>query len=278
MKVSVVTWDASFRENLHTIDAFGPQTGVDVEFIWVDFYDVSELIKEQLSNYQNCRYLGLGNDPGDSWHLGKCINSGVLASTGDILIIPDGDIVVGKEFITKVVDEMKRYNDIALYFRRYDEPSKTINDESSFTFENLSERCVLTNPTNYAGCLVLHRALFDRINGFEEHWAFSGPGINGIETNTRLRNCGALIKWCEEKIFHPWHEATGSSATTQEDKRELAIKSTQYHWILPYAGIAQSWIVRQRALSLSSQSSAGECDVILKKLPQELSRYAQKYY
>src|SRR5690606_36152166 len=119
-----------------------------------------------------------------------------------------------------------------------------------FDLGDLEKNCKLTNPTNYAGCLVLHRQMFEQIRGYEEHSAFSGPGINGMETYTRLRNCGASIKWGDAKIYHPWHESTGSSSASAEERKMLAELASRYHWIIPYAGITQSWIVWQRSLNL----------------------------
>jgi glycosyltransferase involved in cell wall biosynthesis len=273
MKVSIVTWDASFRESLHTIDSFGPQTSDTVEFIWVDYYNVNKRVKKKLSKFEYCHFLNLDFEKNVPWHLGKCINAGIKEASGDILIIPDGDIVVSNDFVSKVCMEMGEAEDKVVYFRRYDELAADMSQDDDIV--SLENRCVLTNPTNYAGCLVLHRNLFDRINGFEEHWAFAGPGINGKETNIRLQNSGALIRWSEDKIYHPWHNSTGRSASSDEEKRELANLMLNYHWLLPYAGMLQSWIVRQRALQLSTRASTDECDSLFSSLPQKLKIYVK---
>ena len=37
------------------------------------------------------------------WHLGKCLNAAILESKGDLIVIPDGDIVVEENFLEEVL-------------------------------------------------------------------------------------------------------------------------------------------------------------------------------
>ncbi|MDH5601936.1 MAG: glycosyltransferase [Gammaproteobacteria bacterium] len=269
MKLSVITWDASFRESFHTIKSFGNQLGDDSEFIWVENYEVCRKAKQIIDRYSKCRYLELKAED-NGWHLGQCINAGVNVAEGEILVIPDGDIEVSEDFLAKVKAEMIDSQDLVLYYRRYDEIR---NGSSQIKSGDGEGKYRLVNPTNYAGCVVMHKKMFIKINGFEEHICFSGPGVNGMEMFVRLRNAGAKIKWCVEKIFHPWHEATGSSSMTREMRSSLRQLGSRFGWLIPYAGVAQSWVIHSRSLSLSSKSSIEECNHILADIPDELKEY-----
>ena len=59
--------------------------------------------------------IKLGNSKEKNWHLGKCINEGVRQSSGDILVIPDGDVIVEKDFLQHVQRECDQDN-LVTYF------------------------------------------------------------------------------------------------------------------------------------------------------------------
>ncbi len=274
MKISVVTWDAGFREKLLTIDCFQAQGLLPDEVMWVDYYAASGQVKKRLSKSPGFRSLDLGHDRDSAWHLGSCINRGVDAATGDILVIPDGDIFMDTEFLQCVADCIDRGpEELVVYFRRFDEPDTGSDVHQTPTIEKLRKSTILTNPTNYGGCVAMRRGTFEKIGGYEEHPVFSGPGMNGMETYTRLRNAGCAIQWASHPIYHPWHVMTGSSSTDDAKRRELEQLKLDFPWLVSYSGILQSWIVHRRALAVSHQASRAECDQIIDELPEALQRY-----
>lgn len=267
MKVSIIAWDANFRENLHTIDCFAKQVfpSIDFEFIWVDYYRSNKRVKQKIEQYENFKLVTLNNENSEEWHLGQCINAGVSKSMGDLLVIPDGDIVVEANFLEYVVNQCNLLNHIT-YFRRYDELECDACLESS-TIKHLAQYSSLLAPVNYAGCMVLRKEDFLKVNGYEEHSVFSGPGMNAMEMNIRLRNFGMYIRFSEKKIYHPWHVNTGIS---NEDKRQRAIlklAKNDYPWIVPYSGIKQSWVTYMREKEISIEANIKDADLILSKLP-----------
>jgi hypothetical protein len=267
MKISIITWDASFRESFHTVDSFGEQkySGKDYEFIWADYYEnrTQDLVSK-VNQYPNFRILNLGNNSEDQWHLGKILNEGIKQSKGDVLIIPDGDVVVSDEFLLKVEDIFNRESgdDFVCYFRRWDEPEGS-SGENSRDILHLKEACRLNNPTNYAGCFAIRRSAFEKFGFFEEHEVFSGPGANGLEQYLRFRNHGMKIMWSDLPIYHPHHSFSGSS-DKKCDKIFEAAKSNP--WIQPYMGLKQSWVIRMRELDLSWKANDSSIDVYLSQL------------
>ena len=217
MKISVIAWDCSFREKFHTVDSFCTQDypNTDFEFIWVDFYDNNnpELLKK-IEAYPNASLLNLKHSKDTNWHLGKCINAGVKAAKGELLVFPDGDIIVHKDHLQVIEQQLQQHKDLVVYFRRWDE-LKHSHGTKSYTQAYLEEHTKLLNATNYAGCFALHRSAFETINGYEESNVFAGPGANGKETYLRLRNAGFAIKWHDKKIYHTLH--TSWSLNTTED-------------------------------------------------------------
>ena len=270
MKISIIVWDANFREYTHTIDFFARQNFAknNYEFIWVDFYNSNDRIRKKIDGYSNTRLVSLGNLPDTLWHLGTCINEAVKISSGELIVIPDGDIAVEPDFLSYVWDAHQKYQDLILYFKRYDEPKHAASEQSHSSIPHLQQHARLTNPTNYAGCLSLKRKNFERINGYETHEVFSGPGINGMETYIRLRNAGMAIKWApEKKIYHPWHPSSGSTGHGDDMVSALNLAKISYPWIYPYAGIKQSWIIHRRKLSGETLANEETCEKSLMHMP-----------
>ena len=277
VKISVITWDGSFREHMHTIDAFCnqdfPQS--EFEFIWVDFYSSSQRVRQKIGKYGNARLMTLDRSDGEEWHLGECLNAGVKNSSGELLVIADGDIVVEPDFLTYVQQSHEKHDDLALFFRRYDEPQHASCDASRSSTDYLKHVCKLTNSTNYAACLSLKRRDFDRVKGYETHRTFSGAGANGLEIYNRLRNAGMVVKWASDKrSYHPWHSASGS--VRHDDVSALRLARQRYNWIIPNVIPEQSWIIHRRGLSVATVADAEECDKYLSEIPEINMEFYEK--
>lgn len=243
--ISVVTWDAGFRESYHTVDFFSRQTldKNQFEFIWADYYSsINPVLQDKIQAMDNGRTLCLGGE--GKWHLGRILNAATRESKGDLIVIPDGDIAVEENFLEEVVRCHENYLDLALYFRRWDEQKPGAGRKDRPPISMLKEICKLTNPTNYGGCLTISKKAFDHVHGYEEHELFSEAGANGMDLYTRLKNAGFPIMWHpDHKIYHPWHE--GSAPQDSEYKLKVNL---------------QNWVIRQRDLSVTFQSDPTDVD------------------
>lgn len=233
VKISVITWNGGFREYFHTIDSFAQQTlpQSEYEFIWVEYFDsaVAELTRkiEDVPNAQLICLNGQGH-----WHAGKCMNSGVAASSGDLLVIVDGDVVVKPNFLEQIWDVHRESDKLVVYVRRWDEPQTHHNPK--ITIEHLEQVCYLPNPLNCGGCVTLHRETFAAVRGYEEHPIIGGVGAVSKEFYTRLQNAGFPIVWLADmKVFHPWHPGTLPSANTRHQR-------------------VQAWVIEQRLMNLDT--------------------------
>lgn len=207
--ISVITWDASFRESYHTVDFFNRQSLSKnlFEFVWVEYYaSIRNELAEKILDMGNGRVV-CHNGKG-KWHLGQCLNAAVRECKGELLVIPDGDIVVEEDFLEEVSRIHSQYQELVLYFRRWDE-CKPEGSATCIDLDNLREFCTLSNPTNYGGCVTLPKKTFNRVSGYEEHQLFSEAGANGMDLYTRLKNSGSPIMWHpSHRIYHPWHKGS----------------------------------------------------------------------
>ena len=243
-KISVVTWDGGFRESFHTVDFFANQTiPVDeYEFIWVEYYGTAEtILVEKINGLENGKLIYLNGE--ENWHAGKCMNAGVNASLGELVVIIDGDIIVQPDFLEKVWEKHKNQDNLVLYFRRWDELEEThLPDKSRNSIDHLNQFCRLLQPENYASCISLRRETIDAVGGYEEHSIFGGAGAVSKELHWRLRNAGFPVVWHpKEKIFHPWHPGTAPSYKNPKVRK-------------------QQWLIRQRSLMLDTVASSNQIE------------------
>ena len=268
MKISVISWDANFRENSHCLDFFYHQNfpRKDYEFIWVDYFGSNDTFRRKINNFDNFKLLPLKNSPKKPWHLGECINAGAAAASGEIFVFPDGDIVVDPYFLSYIWDTQSCSNNLALYFFRYDEPYGAPEGQNKFSLDYLKSHSQLNNSANYAGCLSIKRNNFINIKGFEIHRAFSGPGAIALEAYTRIKNSGMSVKWASKNIYHPWHPNSGNS--NQNARYALRLAKQNYDWIIPYAGLEQSWIIHCRSKNREYLADTHRCDKFLSSMPK----------
>ena len=246
--ISVITWDAGFRESFHTVDFFDKQTLSKkyFEFIWVDYYStINTDLQLRINKMGNGKAICCGGM--GKWHLGKCINSAVKKCEGDLIIIPDGDVVVDDSFLDTVIDCHNQHDNLVLYFRRMDEPEKKDVNNHNISLRRLRESCRLNNPLNYGGCISLSKKTFIDVEGYEEHDLFSQAGANGKELYVRLKNAGFPIMWHpSHKIYHPWHRGSGPKDPDYQRKIML-----------------QNYVIQQRDLSIATKADKLAVDSII---------------
>lgn len=269
--ISVIAWDGGFRESFHTIDCFGRQSLSKrlFEFVWVDYYGGQDAARNRINQLKNFRLVSL-NKPGNTqWHLGEMINTAASQAANDYLLIVDGDIAVDDDFLETVC---KNYldKDIVTYVRRYDGPALRKTENSPLNLKHLKKQATLINPTNFAGCLIISKKQFLYLKGFEQSSYFSGPGMIAKEFYVRLRNAGIPVRWASDIcVFHPSHEGSGMPAQAHQIET-LKRMATNNPWIVPYSGLFQSWIVRNRELNLDQFADANQCDAYINSIPKEL--------
>ncbi len=242
MKISVVMVDGGFRERYHAVDSFCDQDLPlsEYEVIWVEFYDkVSPVLREKQQQYRNFRVVTL-NRTGE-YHSSFCFNRGIVESRGELLVIPDADVLVERNFLRDVAEEHRQCEDLAMYIYRYNEMKEDHRED--IDMNRLRAVCRLTGPTNFGGCLTVRKRWLLQINGYEQHPVFgSGFHANGADVAGRFRVLGLKIKWHPQlKLYHPYHDLTLTHMETSYNKqlRFIEWRRRKLQW-LAYQGIDQA--------------------------------------
>jgi hypothetical protein len=207
-RVSVVMVDGSFREFFHSIRFFADQTWApeDFELLWVEYYDsVNPALQAEIGRYPNCRVITLDRPRSELYHSSFCFNKGIEESRGELILVPDADLVVEQDFIERVWAEHQTNDKLVMYMYRYDEPEES--HEEPVALPHLRRVGKITNPSNFGGCLSVRKKWLLAINGYDQHPVFaSGYHANGLDVNCRLKALGLHVMWHPElKMYHPWH-------------------------------------------------------------------------
>lgn len=230
--------DGSFRESFHSIDFFGNQTlsAAEYELLWVEYYDgIKPQLKCKIEQFPNMRIIKLGGD--GVYHSSFCFNAGIKASVGELVVIPDADVVVEGDFLERVWEEQAKNQSLAMYIYRFNEPEE--KHVPYIEIERLRNVCSLTNPANYGGCVSIRKMWLFEVNGYEQHPLFgTGYHANGLDLYTRLKNLGLHVMWHPKlRLYHPWHPLTEMDDTLYRLQRIVIDYRSKSLMTNPFNGI-----------------------------------------
>ena len=210
MKISVIMVDGSYREQIYTAKYLSEQNfpNEEYELLWIDNFNNPH---KELAKLPKVKVTCLNRNPPQA--LAFCFNEGIRQAQGELLIIPDADMVIpDKDFLSKVW-ELHQPNDKAVYyFYRYNEPSAGLL--KSFELDELDKVCLCTNERNYGTCLSVRKKWLVAIGMYDEYSAFFGVAhAHGKDLAKRFENFGLSIYWDKKiKLYHPWHTMSGMAA------------------------------------------------------------------
>jgi len=255
-KISILLVDGSYRPHFAVIDSLKRQTFAadDFEVLWIEYYDkLKQELIDKMKDRNNFQVITL-NENG-IYHSSYCFNRGITASRGELLVIPDADVLAGENFLETVWNEHQTNERLVMYVYRMDEPKQPGNPPFCLDLDSLKKKCELVNPSNYGGCLTVRKKWMLKINGYERHEVFrtGGDHSNGLDVYTRFKNLGMHVMWHPElRLYHPWHPQNPRRINVYRPQVAFVNHRAKNLDILPYKGIDPS-LDREIPLSLHEQ-------------------------
>jgi GT2 family glycosyltransferase len=125
-------------------------------------------------------------------------NAGARASSGEVLLFVDADVVVPRDTVGRVDELFTQEPDLTAVFGSYDDDPPRVNFLSQY--KNLShhyfhQRAPEEASTFWAGCGAIRRSAFLAAGGFDE--GYGRPSVEDIELGYRLKRAGHRIRLCK---------------------------------------------------------------------------------
>ncbi len=237
-RISVIMVDGSFRERYDSIDFMARQdmSPDDYELIWVEYYGtIAPDLQRRIDARPRFRVIALGRT--GTYHSSYCFNQGIAEARGDLVVIPDADVIAEPGFLNAVWQDHQASDRLVTYYHRHNEPKDQHVDE--FSLEHLRAVCELTNPSNHGACLSVRRHWLDEINGYEQSPIFAtGFHANDKDVYARLCGLGLMVRWNPGvKLFHPWHDMTGELTPHYTPQLDVISWRSRTLSTLPFQGM-----------------------------------------
>lgn len=253
MKYSFISWDCSFRNFFHLVDSLiaqeYPRNQFELIFVeqrtqeYADAFNHRLNLKSLRDKYEeskekiNIKIFYLNDPPASPYHLGKCLNAGLIQAQGDIISTMDGDLLLPTNFLIKLTKFHEQQIGVVNLVRRmceYPVGVTTFRDwtKSSFEFNKCLNACKDKNlpipriVANKAPLISAQREFWQMIGGFDPNilWSTS-VSKSGIDVNCRLELVTQTESLALPDIFavHPWHPI-GYARRGRKEKDKQVIK------------------------------------------------------
>jgi hypothetical protein len=262
MKHTIISWDCSFRNFFHLIDALLVQdySHGDFELIYVEQRErqVADEFNDQLGlkslwdRYEEVReklqikVIYLGKDLREPYHLGKCNNEGLRIAKGEIISVMDGDQLLPRDFLTKLDECHWRNSRAVVNIHRksaiYPVGVKNFKDwpNAIIDYKECLKACPdrftkMSKRVNNMGPMIsARREFWHAIGGYDESQIWGTVlSKSGLDVNTRLEIATGSSSEALLDVFavHPWHPIGGGSLRTDEQtKCFFALQEVLINW------------------------------------------------
>ncbi len=268
MKHTIISWDCSYRNFFHLIDALLDQDydKNSYEFIYVeqrekDFADqynhktglksLSDRLNE-VGDKMQLRVEYLGDPPDVPYHLGRTVNHGLALARGEIVSVMDGDMLLSGDFLNKL-DEYHANEAGVVNLERLmaTEPVGVPRNrwtEAVIDYDRCLDICEGANAplprtvVNKGPMISAHRGDWEAVNGYDEHVIWStGLTKLGMDVTARLEmHCRVESTALPDRFaVHPYHPE-GFSRVTLDSARLLAIQGNLIKWAKEHKAISWS--------------------------------------
>ncbi|MFZ3059419.1 MAG: glycosyltransferase [Candidatus Methanoperedens sp.] len=231
-KVSIILIDWNVRESFHAINYLNNQTipRSDYEIIWVEYYDYRpKPIQDHVALGNIDKWIVLNKKGMYFKHL--MYNEGIVASTGEIVVICDSDAIFSPTFIESITTTFNEHKneDIVLYIEEVRSDNKRFYPFKYIPWEDIW-KVIMEAPglinwdgvakkpyglttthdiihyRNYGACFCVARNSIIESGGFDEHPSYYNLLCGPYELGFRFVNKEYKEIWHQsEWILHVWH-------------------------------------------------------------------------
>jgi hypothetical protein len=259
MRHSFISWDCCYRNFFHTMFALSEQDFDPdrLEVIYVEQRTRAQSDEfnrrlglpslgdtaKSLENSLNVRVLYLGDARNVPFHWGRAVNLGIASADGDVISVMDGDLLVERDFVSRLDKEHSKDAGAIVNLHRRMVPAPIGVSRERWTQQQPTfaaclaacpdrDQALPTAVQNYGPLISARRAHWEAIGGYDEHKIWStGLSRIGEDVTKRLEahldTASHLLP--ETVCVHPWHPV-GFRRDTFAARRMLSLQGALIQW------------------------------------------------
>lgn len=249
MKLSVITWDACYRDFIHCIDSLSRQSlpYEDYELIIVEQFSEKltkkfEIETSRISQINrvhdlavtgyNISYYNVGLD-NEIYNVGKLLNFGIERAQGEFIVVIDGDMLFDYDYLENCLLELNKNDSISSFRRMSQYPVQSSWREwkrsnlNLLALKNSSTQAfypLFPRLTNFGQMLGYRKSDWLALGGYVEIDLFS-TSWSKVHKDFALRLeklNKTRIKIIRSFAYHPWHPILLDKDSNVNSKKEIA--------------------------------------------------------
>ncbi len=160
--------------------------------------------------------------PVNGWSRAGAVNAGISATTGDIVVATDADMLFTPGTFSAVVETISRNPQDVVILQCRDLPrgySDAEIDAASIDWDHIAQVAQIRPRWGMGGFIASTRETATRVRGLDER--LHTYGGEDIDYATRCRRSGSRIQWLDDeraRIYHMWHEPTLAPGGADRDR------------------------------------------------------------
>ena len=161
------------------------------------------------------------------WNRARALNLGIQASSGDLVLCTDADMLFSPDFLSAVAGAHAAAADHGLVLCRcHDLPAGAVEHAAALAeFDDLRARSEVRQTSGTGACQAAKRSFFCAVRGYDEAFVYWGAEDNDMVH--RAGRYGLKAVWLDETpaMLHQWH-------TTMKNDRPLRRKWNSWRYKL----------------------------------------------
>lgn len=186
------------------LDSLSKQTNKTFELIFVDSgteEGLAQEIEKIVKSYSFTTYI-YNDTRGKDWNKCIALNIASLHATGNFLYFTDIDLMFHERYIEHLYDSLDAKSQMYTRVYMVNEKFTAYNTVFNIDRNSISE----ISHTSGKGILLVSKAVFEEIGGYDEY--YSDWGVEDNDIYIRLTAYGLKEKWADYEnypVFHQWH-------------------------------------------------------------------------
>lgn len=209
----------------------GSLENFDHEVVIADYGSEDPISISEMAERSNAVHARISTD--GEWSRSRALNAGVRASSGDIILATDADMLFTPMALARSVEKIQENPQQIVILQCRDLPVGYSHErvkESGFNWDLFEEISLIRPRWGMGGLVAVSRENWERLRGWDERMHTYGG--EDIDFAKRAQKFGARIFWLDEPgvhMYHIWHPSSSLSAARSAEATAAIANNRAIH-------------------------------------------------